>query len=164
MATTTREHTTTTVAHPPIIGSGSTNNTTNTNDYNTNTTGYNNTAGTTGTGVGSSLFGSGTSSSTTTNSNPVLDVKETGHRMAEGAETHMNNIKRATIGGSELGDKVSEAVHQASNRLTEVRERMADNWNKTVGGQAAATNTAAVGANSDTPPIINNTTGTTRTA
>jgi hypothetical protein len=84
--------------------------------------------------------------------------------MAEGAETHMNNIKRATIGGSELGDKVSEAVHQASNRLTEVRERMADNWNKTVGGQAAATNTAAVGANSDTPPIINNTTGTTRTA
>jgi len=176
MTTTTRETNTTTINHPPLI-----------NNNNTNTGGGlfgSGTGGglfgsstapntsTTNTGTGTGLFGSNTAASTTSTtapsttsnsnySNPVLDAKESGHRLAEGAETHLNNLKRSTVGGSEIGDKVSETVHQAGNRLNEVRERMADGWNKTVGGSASA-NTYNVQAG-DARPVTGTTNPTTTT-
>jgi len=140
---------------------------------NTTTTNTGTGSGLFGSSTGTGLFGSNTAASTTSTtapsttsntvgttntsnySNPVLDAKESGHRMGEGAETHLNNLKRATVGGSEVGDKVSETLHQAGNRLNEVRERMADGWNKTVGGGTTA-NTYNVQAG-DARPV----TGTT---
>jgi len=52
------------------------------------------------------------------------------HRMGESVEQGFNSVKRATVGGSETGDKISETAHQGQNRLGETGNRVSDKVNQ----------------------------------
>jgi len=90
---------------------------------------------------------SGTHSSTTTNvsntpnttdpktagttSNSMLRGAQEGlHRAGEAVESGFNAVKRATVGGSETGDKISETAHKGENRAGEAGNRIGDKVNQ----------------------------------
>jgi len=66
-----------------------------------------------------------------TSSNSILRGAQEGlHRAGESIESGFNAIKRATVGGSETGDKISETAHKAENRTGETGNRMGDKVNQ----------------------------------
>jgi len=56
----------------------------------------------------------------------MRDVQEAAHRAGESIQSGFNDVKRATVGGSYAGDKVSETTNKASNRATETQNRASD--------------------------------------
>jgi len=66
-----------------------------------------------------------------TTSNSILRGAQEGlHRAGEAVESGFNSIKRATVGGSETGDKISETAHKAENRGSETGTRIGDKMNQ----------------------------------
>jgi len=66
-----------------------------------------------------------------TTSNSMLRSAQEGlHRVGENIESGFNAVKRATVGGSETGDKISETAHQGQDRLGEAGNRISDKVNQ----------------------------------
>jgi len=73
-------------------------------------------------------------------SNVVRAAEQLGHRVSEGVEKGINNVKRATVGGNKPADKLSEGTHQTENRLKETGNEVLD-------GIKAGSTTDATNAN-----------------
>jgi len=56
----------------------------------------------------------------------VRSAQEGAHRAGEAVQSGLNSIKRATVGGSTTGDKVSEGASHVENRASEVGNRASD--------------------------------------
>jgi len=66
----------------------------------------------------------------TTSNSMLRGAQETMNKAGESLESGFNSVKRAVVGGSETGDKVSETMHQGQNRAGETGNRIGDKVNQ----------------------------------
>jgi len=56
----------------------------------------------------------------------VRSTQEAAHRAGESATSTAHDVKRATVGGSTMGDKTSEATQKTGNKASEMGNRVKD--------------------------------------